>query len=341
MTSCGFESALVIETHDMHTAGEPLRIVEKFPSLEGSTVLEKRKYVKTQYDYYRRFLMTEPRGHNDMYGAILIPKLGFDNEFEVIFMHNEGYSSMCGHGVIALGRYVVDQGLVSPSSPETEIIFHCPCGPVKTYVQYNNGVSGPVRFQSMPAFLYKSGAKINVKNLGSVEVDIAYGGAFYAFVSASDINVDLDITPLSQLVDTAAMITEAAKEQLTIKHPESDELSFLYGTIITDGKDKYSESPTKNICVFADKQVDRSPTGSGVTARIALQFKKGLIALNQPREFKSIIDTSFTGKAVSETKFGNFDAVVVEVCGMSYHIGKHVFYMESNDPLNYGFLLPN
>ncbi|GFV48242.1 trans-L-3-hydroxyproline dehydratase [Trichonephila clavipes] len=289
-SSVYLKQVLKVTTHDMHTGGEPLRIVTSgMPDILGSTILQKREYVKRHLDHYRKFLMNEPRGHKDMYGAILFQDKPLSNEFGVLFMHNEGYSSMCGHGVIALGRYVVDYELAIPKSPETPIIFNCPCGPVKTFVEYINNSSGPVHFESVPAFVYR---------------------------------------------------LEAVSEQIPILHPESPELSFLYGTIITDGRDRFTDGPSTNICIFADKQVDRSPTGSGVTARIALQVKKGLMQMDEEKEFRSIIGSSFTARAISETDVGKYPAVIVEVSGMAYHTGDHTFYLENQDPIKDGFQLP-
>lgn len=329
---------LYVKTHDMHTAGEPLRIVTAgFPSLSGSSVLEKRQYMKEQFDHYRKLIINEPRGHKDMYGAILLQKNTQNNSFEVIFFHNEGYSTMCGHAIIALGRYVVDSGLVKGISPETEVNFHCPCGLVKTYVDYDgNNVTG-VKFHSVPAFVFSLDTKISVPKMGNINVDISFGGAFYAIVDDKQLGLSLESSSLNDLVYAASTITEATKKQVRLHHPLSKDLAFLYGTIITDGKD--TEYSTKNLCVFADKEVDRSPTGSGVTARIALLVKKGLIDINQEKEFQSIIGTSFTGKAVKLTKQWQFEAVIVEVSGMAYHTGSHSFYLEDADPLNEGFQL--
>ncbi|XP_055947561.1 trans-L-3-hydroxyproline dehydratase-like isoform X2 [Argiope bruennichi] len=312
MSEGDFMHVIKVTTHDMHTGGEPLRIITSgLPDLKGSTILEKRVYAKQHLDHYRRLLMNEPRGHKDMYGAILFQEK--PNEFGVLFLNNEGYSPMCGHGVIALGRYVVDYGLVKPVSPETEITFNCPCGPVQTYVEYNNNSSGSVHFESVPAFVYKLGAEIVVPKIGKVLIDVAYGGAFYAIISDKDVSLDLKSTPLTEIIDVAGRITEAVKKQLLILHPEREELSFLYGTIITDGKDKFTDGTTTNICIFADKEVDRSPTGSGVTARMALQWKKGFISKNEIKEFKSVIGTTFTGRIIDETTVGDFPAVIVEV----------------------------
>ncbi|XP_072284953.1 trans-3-hydroxy-L-proline dehydratase [Pyxicephalus adspersus] len=331
----------VLSVVDMHTGGEPLRIVlSGAPVPDGSTVLEKRRWVRENMDWVRRLLMLEPRGHRDMYGALLVPSELPEAHLGVLFMHNEGYSTMCGHAVIALGRFAVDYGLVDPQGPETPVNIHCPCGVVRAYVSHNEGRSREVRFHSVPAFTLCTDETVNVPNYGEVVVDIAYGGAFYAFVSAQRFGLDVCTSKTRDLVDAAAAVTDAVKAQVKISHPDSEDLAFLYGTILTDGKDEYSEEPTANLCIFADSQVDRSPTGSGVTARIALQYHKGLIQLEQTRTFKSGATNSlFTGKAVQETKCGAHKAVIVEVSGQAYYTGTASFVLENEDPLKDGFLL--
>ncbi|XP_078262729.1 trans-3-hydroxy-L-proline dehydratase isoform X2 [Rhinoraja longicauda] len=300
----------VMRVLDMHTGGEPLRIITGgFPAVPGPDLLAKRRYVREQLDGLRRRLMLEPRGHHDMYGALLVGSELPDAHLAVLFMHNQGYSTMCGHGVLALGRYAVDYGLVAqPSSPETQVNIHCPCGLVRAYVQYEGGKSGRVRFHSVPAFVFATDIPVDVPGHGKIMVDVVYGGAFYAFIK--------------------------------LHHPDSEDLAFLYGTIITDGKDEFSKEPTANVCVFADAQVDRSPCGSGVTARIALQYHKGSILLNQTRTFQSGLTNSvFTGKAVEETKCGDFKAVVVEISGQAHYTGTANFCVEDDDDLKDGFLL--
>lgn len=327
----------VLSVVDMHTGGEPLRIVlSGAPVPSGDTLLEKRRWVRENMDWVRRVLMLEPRGHQDMYGALLVPSEEPEAQLGVLFMHNAGYSTMCGHAVIALGRFAVDYGLVDPQGPETPINIHCPCGLVRAYVSS----SGQVRFHSVPAFTLCTDVTVDVPAYGQVVVDIAYGGAFYAFVSAERFGLDVCSSKTRDLVDAAAAVSDAVKAQVKISHPDSEDLAFLYGTIITDGKDAYSEEPTANICVFADSQVDRSPTGSGVTARIALQYHKGLIQLEQTRTFKSgATDSLFTGKAVKETVCGDYNAVIVEVSGRAHYTGTASFTVESDDPLKDGFLL--
>nr|XP_032638265.1 trans-3-hydroxy-L-proline dehydratase [Chelonoidis abingdonii] len=181
---------------------------------------------------------------------------------------------------------------------------------------------------------------VDIPGHGKVVIDIGYGGAFYAFLSAERLGLDVCSSKTQDLVDAASAVTEAVKRQFKLHHPDNEELAFLYGTILTDGKDAFSDEPTTNICVFADAQVDRSPTGSGVTARIALQYLKGLIQLNQTRTFRSSTTGSlFTGKAVKEAKCGDYNAVVVEVSGEAFYTGTATFVVEEEDPLKYGFSL--
>ncbi|KAJ1108748.1 hypothetical protein NDU88_006118 [Pleurodeles waltl] len=332
----------VLSVVDMHTGGEPVRIVaDGLPPVRGSSLLAKRRFLQEQLDSVRRLLMWEPRGHRDMYGALLVPSELPEAHLGVLFMHNEGYSTMCGHAVLALARYAVDYGLVPEiQSPETQVNIHCPCGLVTAYVETEGGRSGRARFQSVPAFAFSTDVTVDLPVYGEVAVDIGYGGAFYAFISSEKFGLDICSSKTRDLVDAATAVTEAVKAQVKLHHPDSEDLAFLYGTILTDGNDAFSEQPTSNICVFADAQVDRSPTGSGVTARIALQHHKGLIQLNQSRRFKSGATGSlFTGKAVKETKCGDFSAVIVEVSGHAYYTGTANFVQENEDTLKNGFLL--
>ncbi|KAJ8410347.1 hypothetical protein AAFF_G00203280 [Aldrovandia affinis] len=172
----------VLSVVDMHTGGEPLRIVlSGYPEVKGDSVLAKRRYVKENLDHLRKVLMYEPRGHYDMYGALVVQSEIGEADLAVLFMHNEGYSTMCGHAVIALGRFAVDYGLVNaPVSPETQVNIHCPCGLVKAFVEYSNGKTGGVRFHSVPAFAFATDVAVSVPGHGEVLVDISYGGAFYA-----------------------------------------------------------------------------------------------------------------------------------------------------------------
>jgi proline racemase len=335
----GSES-LVIETTEMHTGGEPVRIVTSgYPSIPGATILAKRRHAREHLDHLRRRLIFEPRGHYDMYGVIPVEPDLADADLAVLFMHNEGYSTMCGHAVIALGRWAVDTGRVPLQEPETPVNIQCPCGLVRARVAIENGRAGAVRFESVPAFAFALDAPVDVPGHDRITVDIGYGGAFYALVPASVFGLDLRRSAVRDLVDAAASVTEAAKAQIPLSHPDDPDLAFLYGTILTDGADAYGPEPTANICVFAEREVDRSPTGSGVTARIAVQHARGLIEVGQERVFESVTGARFTGRAVGRTKAGPFDAVTVEVGGRAFYTGSCRFTVEPDDPLQSGFLL--
>ncbi|MEH6475330.1 MAG: proline racemase family protein [Sneathiella sp.] len=330
-----------IKTVEMHTGGEPLRIITSgIPLPQNGTLLEKRRYLMEQADQYRRFLMFEPRGHKDMYGALIVPADHNDADFGVIFMHNEGYSTMCGHAVIALGRYAVDNGLVPiEGRSHVPVNIQCPCGLVRAEVDVTNDKSGAVRFESVPAFAYKLDQFVDTAEYGPVELDIAYGGAFYGILEAATLGFDLSDTPVQDLIKAAGQLTAAVQSQINITHPIEEDLGFLYGIIFTDGKTGADGSASRNVCIFADGQVDRSPTGSGVTARLALEWAKGGAILEQSFAFESLTDTIFSGKIKSICKLGPYNAVTVEVGGRAHYCGTANFTMEDDDMLAGGFLL--
>jgi len=207
-------------------------------------------------------------------------------------------------------------------------------------LDHKSGRTGAVRFTSVPAFALKLDINVKVPDYGEVRLDIGYGGAFYALIDVRQVGLDLTNTPCTKLVDFASAVTETVKHEVNIEHPEQEDLSFLYGTILTDGADAYSEEATSNLCVFADRQVDRSPTGSGVTARLAVQYAKRLIPLHTARKFmNSKVGSVFTGEVVAETVCGKYDAVRVSVCGEAYYTGTSEFFVEENDHLKHGFVV--
>ena len=329
-----------IETVEMHTAGEPTRIVVAgYPKLTGRTLLDKRREARAGHDAIRKRLMFEPRGHPDMYGAVLVEPDHPEADLAVLFLHNEGYSTMCGHAVIALGRFAVDRGLVAVQTPQTTVNIQCPCGLVRAHVAIEDGRAGAVRFESVPAFAFARDRVVETSTWGPVTLDIGYGGAFYAVLAADGIGLDVRRSPVRDLIDAGAEIAEAAAAQIPLEHPDAEDLAYLYGTILTDGRDAETEASTANICIFAGRQVDRSPTGSGVSARVALMHARGQLAVGQSRSFESVLGTRFTGTALTEVKAGRFKAVTVEVSGMAHYTGSAVFTVEADDPLADGFRL--
>ena len=335
---------VVIETTEMHTGGEPVRIVTSgYPPVEGDTILAKRRYARERLDHLRRFLLFEPRGHADMYGVIPVEPDLDEADLAVLFMHNEGYSTMCGHAVIALARWAVHTGRVERQEAETRVNIQCPCGLVRARVAGGRDEAGAVYFESVPAFAFALDRAVQVPGHGEISVDVGYGGAFYALAPASAFGLDVRQSPVRDLVDAADAVSQAVKQQVPLTHPGDADLAFLYGTILTDGADAYGETPTApptaNICVFAGRQVDRSPTGSGVTARIAIMRAKGQIEMGQTRRFESITGSVFSGRAVAESRLGDFDAVTVEVGGRAHFTGSARFTVEPDDMLAGGFLL--
>ena len=324
----------------MHTGGEPLRIITGgYPDLPKGTILEKRAYVRDHLDHFRKILMFEPRGHADQYGALLVEPVLPGADLAVLFMHNEGYSTMCGHAIVALGRYAVDQGLVPPGKDMTIVNIECPCGLVRAEVAMRDGKATDVSFESVPSFLFARDQVLTLGSWGKVSFDIAYGGAFYALADAGQFGLAFGRDTVAAFVDAADQLTKATQTAIPLSHPDADDLAFLYGTILTDGEDAYSDHPTQNVCVFADRQVDRSPTGSGVTARLAAMHARGQIMIGQQRVFESIINSRFSGAVASVTTCGPQPAITARVSGRAFYSGKAEFIVEDDDPLADGFLV--
>ncbi|MBS0521349.1 MAG: proline racemase family protein [Proteobacteria bacterium] len=320
----------------MHTGGEPTRIVvDGWPRLEGRTLLDKRREAKARFDGLRRGLMLEPRGHDGMYGALLVEPDHPQADLAVLFMHNEGYSTMCGHATIALTRWAVESGRVKRQPGETTVRLQCPCGLVVARV----AADGFVRFESVPSFVHVLDRIAPTTTWGPVAVDIAYGGAFYAFLAADSIGLDLHRTPMRLLADAGEEIARAVAGAIPIVHPEEPELGFLYGTILTDGGDGAGGVPSRNVCIFAGRQVDRSPTGSGVSARLALQLARRRAKPGEERLFESCTGAHFTGRVLREARVGPRKAAVVEVGGLAHFTGESRFRFDDSDPLREGFSL--
>ncbi|ESO07908.1 hypothetical protein HELRODRAFT_110204 [Helobdella robusta] len=347
-------SEIVIKTREMHSGGEPLRVIESgwpAPPKSARTLLDKRRHMKEHMDHLRKLVMFEPRGHKDMYGALLVEPDHPDADLAVLFMHNEGYSTMCGHAIIALGRYVVDNKLIPAGrieEPETKVNIQCPCGLVSVWVQVKNGKTGSVRFHSVPAFLHTSDLTLEIPGTQyKPSVDIGYGGAFYAVVKDRDIGIDLSTSTTDQIVERATAVSNAVRSKVKLWHPDSPDLAYLYGTIVTDGNDDFeTNDTTTNLTIFADREVDRAPTGSGVTARTAIQYAKGHIKTGQVKKFKSSANGSlYTGSVVREVveyfkRCSNSSSnSIVEVSGCGYYTGSSVFTVEDDDDLKDGFLL--
>lgn len=326
-----------ITTIDAHTAGEPLRVITGgFPDLPGDTILAKRQYARENYDHLRRALMWEPRGHADMYGCILTPPTTPGADVGVLFLHNEGYSTMCGHGIIGLVKVGIETGML-PVKEHIEI--DTPAGRVSARAHLRGGTVERVSFLNVPSFLLAADLQVDVPGMGTVTCDIAFGGAFYAYVDADAVGVTLAPENYRGMIDAGMRIKRAVMEQYTIIHPDgAADLNFLYGTIFVKLLPD-SAIHSRNVCIFAEGEVDRCPTGTGVSGRLAIHHHRGEIQPGETITIESIIATQFTGRVVKVTQVQGVPAIIPEVSGTAYITGRNEFWIDPDDPLREGFFL--
>lgn len=321
----------------MHTGGEPLRvIISGLPPIEGRSVLEKRRYFREHYDHLRTGLMWEPRGHADMYGAVVMPSDTAD--FDVFFLHNEGYSTMCGHAIIALATLALEQGVHRQSDGTPQLTINVPAGTVHARGVMEGGLVREVFFRNVPSFAYLRDRNVEVAGLGRIVFDVAYGGAFYAIVDAAPLGLELGPADCGRLIDYGRRIKRAVMEQHPITHPMESDLSFLYGTIFT-GAAVEPGHHSRNVTVFADGEIDRSATGTGVSARAALLHARGELPIGETITIESILGSTMTVRCVETSRFGPHEAVIPEVSGTAHVIGRSEFCFDPDDPLNGGFFL--
>ena len=329
----------VLTTVDAHTAGEPLRIITGgLPKIPGGTILEKRRYFLENMDHFRKGLIWEPRGHADMYSAIITEPVTSEADLGVLFLHNEGLSTMCGHGIIALATVVVETGAVPLKTPLTEVRMDTPAGLVTAYARISGERVKSVSFRNVPSFVLALDETLDVPGLGKVRYDLAFGGAFYAYVQAEEFGMSLSSENIRLLIDKGMAIKRAIAKARPLVHPGDKDLNFLYGTIFI-GSPQAEGVDSRNVCIFAEGEVDRSPTGTGVSGRLAIEFARGKIALNQEMVVESVIGTRFKGRIIQKMRFGGYDAVIPEVEGSAYITGKHQFLFDPDDPLANGFFL--
>jgi proline racemase len=344
-------SALTIQALDLHCGGEPLRLITAgFPPVPHAPILERRRWVREHADRVRRVAMYEPRGHRDMYGAVLLPPYRDDADLAVLFMHNEGYSTMCGHGTIALAAALVEEGLFPATEPETTIRFEAPAGLVVARVETRRAAgggleAGEVRFANVPAYLAARDVELPV-DAGTVVpeaaprerlvVDVAFGGAYYGIVDASQIGVTVDAANTDALTRAGAAITDVLRRHHTPTHPTDADLSFIYGTILVE---RTSATEWRNVTVFAEAEVDRSPCGSGTSALLAQAVERQTLRVGEEIRNESLTGAVFGGRVDGETSLGPHRAYATTVSGRGFVTGYHTFVVDERDPLGEGFLL--
>jgi proline racemase len=354
------KAKMTIQALDLHTAGEPLRLIRSgFPDVPMLPVLERRQWVRNNADFVRRALMFEPRGHRDMYGAILLPPYSDYADMTVLFMHNEGYSTMCGHGVIAITTGLIEEGLFPATHPVTTIRYETPAGIVAanaSTVKLDDGsvaVRG-VRFTNVPSYLAAQSLSVRPDGIelhgsaaqyGALGVDLAFGGAYYGIVNAAEVGLRIVPEHADELRRVGAAITDVLRRDHTPAHPSDPDLSFVYGTIIVDldphtspdGKGR--DAHIRNATIFAEAELDRSPCGSGTSAILAQLHARGRITVGQEVVNAGITGEHFRGRVEAETALGPYPAVSTSIAGTAYVTGYSTFIVDSRDPLGDGFLL--
>lgn len=315
-------------------------------------MLEKREWVKKHADHLRRALMLEPRGHADMYGAILTEPVSPGSHAGVLFMHNEGYSTMCGHGIIAVTTMALERGLLMPGGDGTAVVYDSPAGTIRARARTRAG--GPagageageagredsvrvesVAFVNVPSFVLHGGLTVKLA-ARSIRVDVAFGGAFYAIVDCEAVGLPIDVEHLPELRRIGMEIKHSVEAARTIAHPLDPGLHGIYGTIFT-GPPSDEGADLRNVTIFADAEVDRSPCGTGTAAVMAVVDAMGLLGTEKPFVHESLIGTRFNGRVAGRTAVGEHEAIVPEIEGSAWITGEHTFLVDERDPLRDGF----
>jgi proline racemase len=330
-----------ITTIDAHTAGEPLRlIVNGFPPVQGQTILEKREWIRENLDHLRTALMLEPRGHADMYGALLTEPERPDSDAGVLFMHNEGYSTMCGHGIIAVTTIAFERDLIV-SRRTGELMLDSPAGPIHARATMGHADGRPrvtsVSFTNVPSFVLHPAVPVRVGGR-DVRADVAFGGAFYAIVDSEAAGIPVRQDRLDDLRRAGMEIKRAVEAVVRVAHPDEPGLHGIYGTIFT-GPPSAAGADLRNVTIFADAEVDRSPCGTGTCAVMAVLSAMGLLGRDQTFTHESIIGSLFRGRVAAETAVGELPAIVPEIEGEAYITGENTFLIDERDPLRFGFRL--
>jgi proline racemase len=318
-----------IRTTDYHTAGEPFRIVTGgVEAPVGAAILDKRRDALERLDNVRRLLVHEPRGHADMYGCFVVEPNDDGADLGVVFFHNAGYSTACGHGTIALVTWALDEGVVDRVEGENHVVIDVPSGRLDAWAHVVGDRVGSVRFRNVPSFVWAEGVE-----LAEHTVDVAFGGAFYASLEER-----VEPGELSRLVALGRELKREIEAWQDVVHPVEPELRDVYGVIFWQEVD---ENPLiqRNVTVFADGEVDRSPCGSGTSARLALLDRSGRLPRGAELRHRSIVDTEFRARVVGDAEVAGLPAVITEVEGSAYRTGEHVFTLDPADPLADGFLL--
>ncbi|ASN04559.1 proline racemase family protein [Virgibacillus necropolis] len=328
----------LFSTIDTHTGGNPTRtVISGLPPLKGNTMSEKMLYMQEQYDWIRKFLMNEPRGHDVMSGALLVDPCHPDADVGVIYIETGGYLPMCGHDTIGFCTALVEAGLIEVAEPYTNVKIDTPAGLIEVRIKVINGQAEEITFANVPSFLLKS-IVIDVEEIGRVECDIAYGGNFYGIIDARKLGLELSTDNASNIIDQAITIRNAINETEDVVHPKHPFINGLtHIEFYTDPV--HPDADVKNTVVVPPGGIDRSPCGTGTSAKLATMYSKNEIGIDELFVHESIVGSMFKARVIETTKVNHYDAVISEVTGSAWIMGMHRFFYNEKDPLREGFLL--
>jgi proline racemase len=328
----------VYTTVDVHVAGEPLRIItDGLPEIKGDTQLERRAYCMEHLDYIREVLMLEPRGHHGMYGCIITPPASPHADFGVLFMHNEGWSTMCGHGLVGVITMGIETGRFIVTEENQKFIIDSPAGEIVAYAKCNGSIVEAVSFENVPSFVLEKDMPVSIDGF-EFNVDISFGGAFYAVVKSKEMGLKVNTKDLPAIQKWGTKIKRYIEDKMDVVHPLESGLRGIYGVIFSD--DPVGENADlRNVTIFADEQIDRSPCGTGTCARLASLYAHGELEEQGSFVHESITDGQFIGEILSISNVAGYEAVIPKVTGEAFLTGFHQFLVDPRDTLPRGFLL--
>lgn len=332
------KTSKLFKTIDTHTGGNPTRtVVSGLPKLKGKSMSEKMLEMKNEHDWIRKFLMYEPRGHDVMSGALMVDPCHPDADIGVIYIETGGYLPMCGHDTIGFCTALVEAGLIPVNEPFTKINLDTPAGLVEVEIKVEDGKAKEVSFCNIPAFLLKS-ESVEVEGIGPISCDIAYGGNFYAIIDASSVGLELMPSNSAKIIEVAVKVRDEINRKTEVIHPE---FPFINGLTHIEffTNPTHPEATVKNTVIVPPGGIDRSPCGTGTSAKLATLYAHNQININESFVHESIVGTLFRGKIVATTEVGNLPAVVTQIAGTAWVTGMHTFIYQPDDEVGSGFLL--
>ena len=328
-----------IHAVDSHTAGEATRVVVGgVPKIPGKSMPEKKQWLEDNLGYLRTAIMLEPRGHKDMFGSILTQPTVDEADYGIIFMDGGGYLNMCGHGTIGAMTVAVETGMVPVTEPVTKVVQEAPAGLIHGQVFVEDGKAKKVSFTNVPAFLYKKDQEVELPGYGKIRFDISFGGSFFAIVKVEQVGLEIVPENAAKLQDLGIQLRDIINKEIPVQHPE---LPHIHSVDLVEwwSKTETKGATLKNCVVFGQGQVDRSPCGTGTSAKMATLFAKGELKMGEKFFYESILGTIFEGEIVGKAKVGEYDAVIPQITGSAYITGFNHFVIDETDPVKYGFIL--